>query len=62
VNAIIYFIIVWELIFILTNFSQVVKAQRTVIYFKEGTHGGYLGFVVETGRFIKSETEIVDLE
>lgn len=45
VDSIFYFIVVWKLSVILTDFGNVIKSPLSIIYFNGGTIGFYLGLL-----------------
>lgn len=51
-DALFYFIIVWKLSVILTNFETVIKSPLSIIYFNGGLVGFYLGLAVAGARII----------
>lgn len=52
VDAIFYFILVWKLSFVITDFSNVIKSPLSVIYFNGGLTGFYLGLLVAVGKVL----------
>lgn len=52
VDAIFYFIIVWKLSVILTNFETVIKSPWSILYFHGGVVGFYLGLFVAAIRIL----------
>lgn len=51
-DALFYFIIVWKLSVILTNFETVIKSPLSIIYFNGGIVGFYLGLAVAGARIV----------
>ncbi|WP_438316212.1 hypothetical protein [Sporosarcina sp. FA9] len=51
-DALFYFIIVWKLSVILTNFETVIKSPLSIIYFNGGIVGFYLGLAVAGVRIV----------
>lgn len=51
-DSIFYFIIVWKLSVVITDFSNVIRSPLNIIYFNGGLTGFYLGLVVAAVRVL----------